>query len=434
MTDTTKPGDRSVLVLWSDSRRGIRSVASTICGVLREEPHQLDVIQVDLPDALAARSLVQQVASIIGTQLEATVVSSLGWPAVQDALSGRRPQVVVVLDPVAAAAVDAWRAKAQIWAPVVGIACGLRLDPAWARTAVDRLVVADELQGEAALELGLPAECLVPAGVPVCGGFSSTSPDDKEELRKPFDLPAGRPVVLVVTDGMESDQLTGALFQLGMVAEQATLLFDVAKDDQAADLLRRRAGLYDIQARLFGKVEQAGQLWAAADVVVARPLLYVEQRVIPNRLPLIAYLPKGEAERQTAAIYRDRGIGRLVEHAATLAAEVEVQLLPERLQAARQKMREITKVCAVNDVARVVAQVRANADEIMAEVRAVEQTEKSDEQPPDSEATPQPPAKPKGPLEIIGAQPDAEAEQPSASTLADLEVAETLAGKQVLEH
>ncbi len=423
-----------VLLLWADPRRGIKSIARTIAGTLEAAPHNLRLTQVDLPEAMAARSLVQQVASMIGTRLEAAVVSSMGWPPVEEALAGRKPRVVVAMDPVAAAAVDAWRAKGHLRAPLVGVVSSLWLDPAWASTAVDRLSVVDETQAEAALDQGLPAECLVPCGVPVCGGFSSIQPDDKEPLRKAFDLPVGRPVVLVVTDGLDSDQLTGALLQLGMVAENATLMFDVARDDEAADLLRRRAGLYGIKARMFGKVEEAGQLWAAADAVVARPLAYVEQRVIPNRLPLICLHPRGEAEQQAARCYRDQGVGAVVEHPATLAAEVEMLLQPDTLQQARQRMQQMSKVKAADDVARLVAQVRVNAEQILAETRTVAERPAPGKRGEEAEA--KQPAKKKGPLEIIGEPAEDEGEEagPAVGTLADLEAAEAEAGRQVLVH
>ncbi len=423
-----KPRGRDVLMLWADARRGIKSMAHAIAGTLEEEPHDLRVIQVDLPEAMAARSLVQQVASMIGTRLEAAVVSSMGWPAVEEALNGRSPRAVVAMDPVAAAAVDAWRARGLLRAPVVGVVSSLWLDPAWAGTAVDRLAVIDEGQAEAALEQGLPAECLVPCGMTVCGGFCSIPPDDKEPLRQRFNLPLERPVVLVVTDGMTSDQLTGALLQLGMVADKAAVMFDVARDDEAAELLRRRANLYGIKARMFGKVEEAGLLWAAADVVVARPLVYVEQRSIPNRLPLICFHPQGEAEEQAARAYRDRGVGAMVTHPATLAAEVEMQLQPDALEESRGRMRQMSRVKAVEDVARLVAQVRASAEQILSETR----TPPEEEQPAAEEPAPK---KKQGPLEIIGEEPEDETEGGAGQgTLADLEAAEAEAGRQVVKH
>lgn len=427
------PRPDPVLFLWSQAG-GLRRVASTLGGILREDPHELDVVWVDLNEALAGHSLVQDLASWAGLQLGSADLAARGWPAVKEALDDRAAKVVVALDPVTAAAVDTWRAEGLVRAPMVGVLDGLRLDPAWARTSVDRLSVADPIQAEEALELGLPAECLVPCGIPVCGGFSAVNPDEKAELRERYDLPVDRPLVLVVTHEVEHDQLTGALFQLSMVGDRATLLFDVARDDEGAELLRRRSKLYGIQARMFGKVEQAPELWAAADVVVSRPHKYVEQRALALRLPMVHLLPDTEAQRETSRIYADRGIGRAVSNMATLAAELEMQISPTTLSSSRQTMGEISKRSAAKEVARLVAQVAAQAEQILKE----QYHRKSRPAPSPASASASaeaPPAGKQGPLEFIGVDPDSEAGREwEKETLEDLAVVELETSRQVAEH
>ena len=424
-----KPTDnKTVLMLWTSAERGLRGMRRSLAGSLRAEPHGLDVIDIDLPEALSGKAMVSRVAGMVDGRLESALVASLGWGEVESRLAGRSPRVVVVLDPIAAAAVDTWRSKGLLRAPLVGVTCGLRLDPGWAATAVDRLAVADELMAQGGLELGLPAECLVPAGVPVCGGFS-TPADEWEEYRRHFGLPLDKPVVLVVTDGLEDD-LTGLLFQLSMVGDQATLLFDVDKDDKSADLLRRRATLYEVAARMFGKVDEAGQLWAACDLVVARPHLYIEQRVVNLRLPCVCLLPRGKVEGEVADVYAARGIGRRVDNMATLAAELDLLLAPEAMEEARQGLLGISRGKAVKAVARLVAQVGAEAEAVLEEgrKRAQEAARKPDPAPAQEQQ------KKKGPLEFIGI-PDSSAVSPEPETsLADLEAAEAEAGDQVLEH
>jgi hypothetical protein len=417
-----------VLVIWAWPKKGVRSVGKALEGLISSEPHGLDAVAVDLPEELAGQSLLHSLTSWTGVKLETTLLTARGWPVVEQLLGSRTARAVVALDPTAASTVDKWRGEGRLRAPVLGVTLGLRLDPAWARTGVDRLAVADERQAEAAAELGLPLECLIPCGIPVCGGFSSVPPDDKPPLRRAFDLPEDGRVVLVVTDGLEPDELTGALFQLSLIAERATIMFDVAGDDDAADLLRRRAGLYGVEARMFGKVEEAGQLWAAADVVVARPHIYVEQRAIALRQPYVHVLPADEPERETARIYVDRGIGRVVEHISTLAAEIDMQLELSTLKEARQRIGEISKRTAATDVARLIAQVTAQAEQILAEHRRPEPGPATPSAKPEQPE----PAPSEGPLETIGAP--AKDEREPTELLADIEAAEAEANRQVTEH
>ena len=268
--NATEPtNDKTILMLWTSAERGLRGMRRAIAGSLRAEPHNLDVVDIDLPEALSGKAVVSRVAGMVESRLESTLVAHLGWGEVDKRLAGRTPQVVVALDPMAAAAVDVWRGKGLLRAPLVGVTCGLRLDPGWASTAVDRLAVADEIMAQGGLDLGLPAESLVPCGVPVCGGFSTPS-DEWEEYRRHFGLPLDKPVVLVVTDGLE-EHLTGLLLQLSMLGGQAVIMIDTDKDEQAADLLRRRAAQCEVAARMFGKVDEGGQLGASPDRVGARP-------------------------------------------------------------------------------------------------------------------------------------------------------------------
>ena len=419
-------GDPPVLLIWARPRRGVRSVGRALAGLLSTEPHDLGAVYVDLPEELSGQALLQSLSAWTGARLETAILSARGWPVVQGALGGRAPRVVVALDPEAAAAVDRWRGEGRIRAAMVGINLGLRMDPAWGRTAVDRLVVVDEPQGEAALDLGLPPECVVPCGLPVCGGFSSVSPDDKPDLRRQVGLKQEGLVVLVVTDGMDPDQLTGALFQLSLVAQRATVVFDVASDDEAADLLRRRARLYGLEARMFGKVEEAGHLWAAADVVVARHHIYVEQRAVALRLPFVFVLPADEAERETARVYAERGVGRVVEHISTLAAQIDLLLEPRTLAEARGRIAAISKRSAAREVARLIAQVSARAEHILSEARGSAAVPASEEQPA------APPSK--GPLETIGAGEPAPGGRDPVELEADIRAAEAEANRQVTEH
>jgi len=421
-----------VVLVWATTRRGASSVGRTLAGHLRIRPHELDVVELDLPEELTGQSLVRALTSWTGIQVESTVLASRGWPLLEERLAGRRPRVVVALDPAAAAAVDSWRRDGKIIAPLVGVTMGLRLEPGWGKTAVDRLAVADQRQGKTALALGLPPECIVPAGVPVCGGFSSVSPDDKRALRRKFKLPEEGRVLLVVTDGLEAE-LTGVLFQLGLVVDGAgqadpakacTLMFDVARDEGSADLLRRRAGVYGVEARMFGKVEEAGELWAASDMVLARPHLYVEQRAVALRLPFVHLLPEGVVEEETARVYAEREVGRLVTNVAGLAAEVEMQLAS--LEDARVRLGQISRRGAAGDVARLIAQVAANADQVLQEIRKAA---------PGTSTEAPPPAKPGEPLEVIGAPGPASSGAANRETLlADLEAASAEANRQVSEH
>jgi hypothetical protein len=246
----------------------------------------------------------------------------------------------------------------------------------------------------------------------------------------------------MVADGLTEGQLIDCLFQLSLIGKKATLLFDVAHDREAADVLRRKASLFAIEAQMFGKVEQAAELWAASDIVVARGHSYVEARALALRLPLIHLLPKTDAAQHTARIYAERGIGLVVDHLATLAAQIDLQLMPHALEQSRKILGQLTKRTAASDVARLVAQVAAQAEQILKERAQGRDREASpaafapSSLPQEDAAQP---ARPKGPLEAIGG-PALNLEDPQAAVhleaaaLEDWLAAELSANQQVQEQ
>jgi hypothetical protein len=412
MIDSTQGGALLVSALGD---HGVGSAARTVVSLLEGEPHRIPVARVDLA-SLAAAGPLPALGKLVGGTTETRILANLGWSSIEGELRGPPPRVILATDPLAATVADHWRSRGLLRAPVVGMVNGLWLDPAWASTAVDRLAVADLAQGEQALALGLPAEAVVPCGVPVCGGFAIPT-DDRTSYRAHFGLPRERPVVLTVCHGLELDALSSALFQLGLIGERATLLFDVARHDAAADHLRRRAALYGVQAQMFGKVEDAGSLWAASSIVVARPHLYVEQRALAQRTPVCFVALEREAERETAREWVARGIGRSAPSLATLGAELELLLEERALTAAEQRLGGISGRNAASEIARLVAQVRASADHVLAEVR--------ERKPAPEASTPT-----AGPLEAIGV----EAAPRASSSLAELEAEEAEASALVREH
>ena len=46
--------EHTVLVLWADPERGVRSVGRALCGTLEGAPHHLEVAWVDFPESMAA--------------------------------------------------------------------------------------------------------------------------------------------------------------------------------------------------------------------------------------------------------------------------------------------------------------------------------------------------------------------------------------------
>lgn len=79
-----------------------------------------------------------------------------------------------------------------------------------------------------------------------------------------------RPVVLVPAPLLESLGATTLLLQLDLVGAEATYLFDVGMDVEAAEAIRRVVPTHDLDAALFAREPESGRHWALADVVLGQ--------------------------------------------------------------------------------------------------------------------------------------------------------------------
>ncbi|MCK5798873.1 MAG: hypothetical protein KAI47_16890, partial [Deltaproteobacteria bacterium] len=239
---------------------------------------------------------------------------------------------VIALDTTAAIIVDRWTTKGLISAPVVGLNSRLCLDSAW-RRHVDRLLVVDERQAEAARAAGFAPEDVQVVGVLPGPRIAASARMARSALRERFGLALDVPVVLIVVEGL--DELTTVLFQTTLISVPCQILFDVKDDKEAAALLRRRAKGFGVRAQIFGRVDEAADLWASADVIVARPTPRVETRAVFLREALVAVVDD-EAELRVGEAFRQREIGRTVGNMTLLASEVEAQLVD--LKATRERL------------------------------------------------------------------------------------------------
>ncbi len=398
MVGSGTQGSRRVLIVWSESEdRGIERLGADLAAVLRASgsPGPMVPVTFDIGERMGALSLARTlVGALGGARTEAVMVASLLASELEREMADGPFDGVIALDTTAAIIVDRWTTKGLISAPVVGLSTRLRLDSAW-RRHVDRLLVVDERQAEAARAAGFAPEDVQVVGVLPGPRIAASARMARSALRERFGLAIDVPVVLIVVEGL--DELTTVLFQTTLISVPCQILFDVKDDDEAAALLRRRAKGFGVRAQIFGRVDEAADLWASADVIVARPTPRVERRAVFLREALVAVVDD-EADLRVGEALRQREIGRTVGNMTLLASEVEAQLADlkatrERLQAeprgelralvgvVRETLQAGEALIAKRAVARRTLGVDASAPSTPGEVEA---------------------AKPSSPLEAIG--------------------------------
>ena len=235
------------------------------------------------------------------------------------------PDVIVCTHIFSAQAVTYIREKYAIKTPAVGVATDYTCIPFWEESALDRYIIpCKALAGEFAGK-GIPAEKLVPLGIPVDARFQSKTP--KRQAREKFGLYAKH--VFVVMSGSMG---------FGNIGRLANALLAAVPDSQVAAVCgsnkrqaKALAGMTNIIP--FGYINDIDILMDCADVVLTKPGGLSSTEAISKRIPTVLTRPIPGCESQNAE-YLDSIGAAVFAKSEKQAAEAALQLITDRSAAA----------------------------------------------------------------------------------------------------
>ena len=271
----------------------VRSVAAAL-GALDAE-----VVSVDLGRIGDTQSrLGRVVKALIGEAEAARLVREL---------IAQRPDVAVAFDPGAASALVVARDRKVSETAVVAVVPGHAVDAAWAIGA-DRFAVVDDEAAVALSDLGVDGARIITVGPVVPQSIHEAAALSRGAVRTEYKIPE-LPVVLVDARDVPEEMLHRIGLQLSLLDKPAFVLFDAGGSAGAATWLRRNVPTLGLKGKLFGDTPNAGKLWRAADVVVARPS---PRAVLAARALGAAFVgiePQGEREEAEMRALAERGVG-----------------------------------------------------------------------------------------------------------------------------
>jgi processive 1,2-diacylglycerol beta-glucosyltransferase len=203
-----------------------------------------------------------------------------------------RPDVIVCTHIFSAQAVTCLRKRYGIATPAVGIATDYTCIPFWEESALDGYVIPSPKLAEEFAARGVPAEKLVPIGIPVRPVFLTHAP--KEEARRLFGLTA--PHIFLVMGGSmgygEIDRMAEAL-AAAMPDSQTVVLCGTNEK-----LRQRMKPLRNVIAMRY--TDRVGDLMDAADVVLTKPGGLSSTEAIAKRVPTVLTRPIPGCEQRNA--------------------------------------------------------------------------------------------------------------------------------------
>lgn len=249
----------------------------------------------------------------------------------------------VVLDPGSLArATDAGVALSVVVFPSFDLAWGGDLG------AADRVIVAHERLVPEAVRRGAPRGAVEVSGPVAPLGYEV--PVDRGALRLELVGDHHGPLVLVSAAAIAEHGAQAVMVQLALVEDGAGFLFDVGRDAEAADTIRRLAPLYDLGAWIFAEEPGCERYWQLADVVIGRARGYEVNRALAVGAPLVL-LPPGRSDALAARTLEALGVGSDAEVLATLAVAVDRALREDALEDARHEIAALDMAGAASRIA-----------------------------------------------------------------------------------
>lgn len=203
-----------------------------------------------------------------------------------------RPDVVVCTHIFSAQAVSAVRQRFGLRIPAVGVATDYTCIPFWEESELDRYVIPDaSLAGEFAAR-GIPAEKLLPLGIPVRAQYRSVLP--KQQARREFCLTA-KHIFLVMGGSMGYGDIPLLADRLLQAVPDSQVAAVCGKNRKMVQTLAGKAGIVP-----FGFLENAGDLMDAADVVLTKPGGLTSTEALAKRVPIVLTRPIPGCEEKNA--------------------------------------------------------------------------------------------------------------------------------------
>jgi hypothetical protein len=227
----------------------------------------VDVLGVSGVLSYTARGIIGQGAEKVARTLR---LSRRGEPDASafDAISGGRPDIVVVDHPGILRTLDIIRDTSRVETVHIALLSGVVGPQVWVGARADAYISGDPILLERIKRPGLADVAAQLAGPPVPAGFEK--PIDRVKARAEFEMADDERVILVDTAGLPPESIERVMTQLSL-ATGLTLLFHYGSDHVAADTLRRAAAAHGVKAAMFGHVEDLEAYAAVADCVFAGP-------------------------------------------------------------------------------------------------------------------------------------------------------------------
>lgn len=340
-----------VLLLTTATGQGHNSAASALSGRLRErgcEPVTKDILKSGRRNVSARVSgtytaMVRHVPWFFGglyhlgervssSRMHSPIyyLNSLYSDSFRRRLGEIAPDLIVCPHIFSAQALTFLREKGLSRTPAVAVMTDYTWSPFWEETRLDRYYIPSPLLREEFISHGIPAEKIVPTGIPVDAGFASEA--DRSAARQALRLAPDHPVFLCMGGSMGVGDMVHVCRELEARVPEAQILAVCGSNRRLCERITGMPGV-----RAFSYTDQVEQMMTAADVLITKPGGLTITEAAVRRLPMVLTGPIPGGETYNARFFSRLGMAAYAvrpEEAARQASELAAD--PGRTQAMRR--------------------------------------------------------------------------------------------------
>ena len=249
---------------------------------------------------------------------------------------------------------------------VTGIMTSFDWDTSWFDGDFDQVIVPHEKIADEFLESNWKKDRVVVAGPPLPLAFSDNL--DEESARTQLGLNAEEGVIIVVdVHETEPKVIDRLVFQFTLPGKAIQPIFYYGDNTQVANGLRKSASSYGLRARMFGRVSDIENYYAASHIVMTPPNSpHIISFLAMNR-PLILFGKQSKNNHQSEFLVQE-GVAKWIPNLLQLGADLDVFLHSEDEISKFQSNAEKTVTCSGSRiVGEVLFQAAVNKDILRSE-------------------------------------------------------------------
>lgn len=272
------------------------------------------------------------------------IVNALGASKFAKVLSGYAPDVIICTHVFAAQMVDELKKRRKLAdIRTIGIVTDYTLHPYWEDVPrVQYIVTASELLTYRCIQRGIPAERILPFGIPIHPKFNQ--PLSREDAAAQLGISPNRPTVLMMGGSMGHADNVRNLEKLAAVGLPLQCLIVCGNNKKQFLRVEQYASRYEGNCliKAYGFVNNVEVMMSAADCILTKPGGLTVSEALVKNLPMLLVDPiPGHEERNVDFLVNNGMAALITKHFPVDEAVYQMFQNPMRLECVRKTMKVI---------------------------------------------------------------------------------------------